>query len=90
MTDPNEGSAVLFRRLRPDAAFGEWEVGYIKQTFFVDAAMRIVAPSFDYPEYTPWVTIVPAAPEGRSAPTTLSVPLDAEHIDPIVYGAVRP
>lgn len=91
--DVNEGSMVLFRRGMEAGgkAYGEWEVGFVTQTFFTDGLTGpIVEPSPDRPNQRAWVEIAPAAEEGPSAPTTLSVLLDAEHIDPIRHGSEMP
>lgn len=92
MNDPNEGSVVLFKRYGcpPESAAHRsrrWELGRVVNTFFVDATGRVVEPTFeDAHNLTPWVTIDSEKPEGPSAPTTLTVPLDVDHIDPIVHG----
>lgn len=90
VSDPNAGSIVLFRRrIGPDGSACPWEVGYVEWTFFTDAAGRVVEPDFEV-DAVPWVSIIPAAPEGPSAPVRLSVPLDAEHIDVIRHGSELP
>jgi hypothetical protein len=93
MSDPNEGSVVLFRRgIRPDgSAFGDWEVGYVKQTYFVDESGRVCEPTLERSaDLASWLLVAPAAPDGRAAPTTVPVPLDFEHVDPIVHGTELP
>jgi hypothetical protein len=88
MSDVNEGSMVLYRRgIRPDgSAFGDWEVGYVDATFFADPTGAPADASFDRTALQAWVSILPASPEGKSAPCCVSVPLDSEHIDPIAHG----
>lgn len=90
-SDLNAGSIVLFRRgIAPDgSACGAWEVGYVEWTFFTDAAGRVVEPDFEV-DALPWVSIIPAAPEGPMAPVRLSVPLDDEHIDVIRHRSELP
>lgn len=87
----NRGSLVLFRRgINLDgSSWGPWHPGYIDQTYWVDGDGKF----HDEPDLAnptarqAWVSVVPATPEGPSAPTTVPVPLDAEHIDPIVHGS---
>lgn len=95
--DPNAGSLVLFKRFGcpPDSAAHcsrEWALGRIVDTFFVkDGAVYTPTEEEEddaalWAALTPWVTIDPEKPEGRSAPTTLTVPLDSDHVDLIVHG----
>lgn len=89
MSDPNEGSVVLFKRgRRPDGSmFGPWEVGYVVSTFFVDESGAVIEPDLETP-HEAWLTVRPAAPEGEQAPNTLTVPLAS--IDPVVHGTELP
>jgi len=89
MSDVNKGSMILFRRGMGagGAPYGDWEIGYVTGTLFTDGLRGpVVEPSFDHPDYQCWVEILPAVPEGEMAPTTLSLPLDMGHIDPVVHG----
>lgn len=95
MSDPNEGSVVLFKRfgcpVNSEAHHSRrWELGRVVNTFFVDTSGRIVEPTLGNTTLTPWVTIDPEKPEGPSAPTTLTVPLDEHHIDVIRHGTELP
>jgi hypothetical protein len=90
MADPNAGSMVLFKRFGPPPFKRDWEVGRVVSTFFATPSGKVVEPDFDHPEYEPWLMIVPCAPEGEQAPTSLSVPLHPNWIDPVVHGTDLP
>ena len=60
---------VLFKRYGVPPEKRDWEFGYVDGRFEFEGE--------------PWVTIVPAAPEGKQAPTSLTVPDSPAWIDPI-------
>lgn len=97
--DVNAGSLVLFKRFGcpVDSAAHRsrrWELGRIVNTFFTRPNGQVVEITEDNyrvaHHFEVWVTISPEKPEGPMAPTTLTVPLDVDHVDPIVHGSELP
>jgi hypothetical protein len=89
--DPNKNSFVLFKRYGCSPQTQNWSLGRVVDTFFVDSVGRVVEPTEENAHLlTPWATIDPEKPEGRSAPSTITVPMDEHHFDPIVHWTELP
>lgn len=93
MSDPNDGSLVLFKRygcpVNSDAHRSrQWELGRVVSTFFVDDHGGVTEDTERIlgGHCTAWLTIDPEKPEGASAPSCVTVPLDEHHVDVIVHG----
>ena len=68
------GATVLFKRYGVPPEKRDWEVGYLDGYFWVLPGTNTIVEPLEHPEAEGWATVVPAAPEGKQAPTSLTVP----------------